>query len=86
MEVRRILDEATREVRAILLARRPALEALALRLIEKEVIEGEELRQLIEEFHPGPKLVHSSAAIAAPAEEDEPPTVPLLEDGAKGKR
>jgi cell division protease FtsH len=69
LEVRRILDEATREVRAILQTRRPALEALALRLIDKEVIEGEELRQLIEEFHPGPKLVHASAAIAAPVDD-----------------
>ena len=73
LEVRRILDEATREVRAILQARRPALEALALRLIDKEVIEGDELRQLIEEFHPGPKLVHASAAISAPTAADEPP-------------
>ena len=53
MEVRRILDRATQEVRDILLQRRPVLEAVAERLIEKEVIDGEELRQLVAGFAPG---------------------------------
>jgi cell division protease FtsH len=83
LEVRRILDEATREVRAILQTRRPALEALALRLIDKEVIEGDELRQLIEEYHPGPKLVHASAAIGPAAVEEEIPSI--RSDGTAAK-
>jgi cell division protease FtsH len=57
LEVRQILDEATAEVRSILQERRPALEAVALRLIEKEVIDGAELRGLIEAHSPGIKLV-----------------------------
>ena len=44
-------------MRAILAARRPALEALAARLIEKEVIDSDELKQIIEENSPSPMLV-----------------------------
>jgi cell division protease FtsH len=57
VEVRRILDEATQEVRSILLARQKALEAVAQQLIEKEVIDGDELRHLLEQYLPGPQLV-----------------------------
>ncbi len=52
VEVRRILDSATQDVRDILHQRRPLLEAVAERLIEKEVIDGEELRRLLAEFAP----------------------------------
>ena len=41
-------------------ARWPALEALAVRLVEKEVMDGAELRQLLEQYDPGPKLVPGS--------------------------
>jgi cell division protease FtsH len=68
MEVRKILDDATEEVRSILQARRSALEAVAQRLVEVEVIEGTDLRQLLEHHHPGPKLVPGSLAVAAAAE------------------
>jgi cell division protease FtsH len=57
IEVRRILDEATQEVRSIIQSRQKALEAVAQRLMEKEVIDGDELRQLLEQYAPGPKLV-----------------------------
>ncbi len=57
LEVRKIIDDATEEVRGILESRRDALEALAQRLIEKEVIDGAELRQLLEQHHAGLKLV-----------------------------
>jgi cell division protease FtsH len=65
VEVSKILDDATGEVRSILLARRGALEALAQRLIEKEVIDGRELRELLEQTIPGPRLVPASDAIGA---------------------
>jgi cell division protease FtsH len=68
LEVRKILEDATEEVRTILLSRRPALEAVAQRLVEREVIEGSELRQLLEEHNPGPKLVPGSLAVPAAAE------------------
>jgi len=56
-EVRRIIDEAIEKVRRIIEARRPALEALALRLIDKEVIDADELKQIVEENSPSPMLV-----------------------------
>jgi cell division protease FtsH len=65
LEVRRIVDEATAEVRSILLARRAALEALAQRLIEKEVIDAVELRTLLDQHYPGPNLVPGSQAVEA---------------------
>ena len=54
-------------MRELLPARRPALEGIALRLIEKEVMDGAELRQLLEVTTPGPRLVPSSDALATAA-------------------
>ncbi len=56
-EVRRIIDEMIEKVRAIIASRRPALEAMAARLIEKEVIDSDELKVIIEENSPSPMLV-----------------------------
>ncbi len=61
-EVRRIVDEAIAKVRRLLESRRPALEALAKRLMEKEVIDGEEMRHVIEETSPGPWIVPGTNA------------------------
>ncbi len=47
LEVSRILEAAHERVRQILVARRAMLETLAHRLLEHEVIEGEELRRII---------------------------------------
>jgi len=47
LEVSRILEAAHERVRQILVARRAALETLATRLLEREVIEGEELRRIV---------------------------------------
>src|SRR5262249_9180436 len=63
VEISKIIDNATEEVRTILRERRAALEAVAQRLIEKEVIDGTELRQLLEEHSPGPKLVPGTLAV-----------------------
>jgi cell division protease FtsH len=75
VEVRRILDDATAEVRSILVARRAALEALAQRLIVKEVIDAAELRLLLEQHLPGPKLVPGSQAVdvGEPPAREQPP-------------
>ncbi|MEX0714893.1 MAG: ATP-dependent zinc metalloprotease FtsH [Pirellulales bacterium] len=56
-EVGRIIEEAIGKVRQILGARRPALVGLADRLIEREVIDADELRQIIEDHSPTPHLV-----------------------------
>ena len=46
-EITRILDAAQRRVRETLTARRSALEALAKLLIDKEVIDADQLRALV---------------------------------------
>jgi len=60
-EVKRITEEAIERVRRILEARRPALVGLAERLIEKEVIDADELKQIIEDNSPSPVLVPGTA-------------------------
>jgi len=73
VEVRKIIDDATRAVREVLLSRRGALEAVARRLMEKEVMDGAELRQMMEQYAPG---------VVPPAAADPEGTV--LEPGANG--
>jgi cell division protease FtsH len=46
-EVRAIVDDAYREVTALLTDKKPKLEALALMLLEKEMVEGSELEALL---------------------------------------
>ena len=60
-EVRRIIDEAIENARQILATRRPALDALARRLMENEVIDAEELKQIIEDHSPSPQIVPGTA-------------------------
>ena len=50
MEVRRILDTATQDSARHPAQRRPAFGSCGRALIEKEVIDGEELRRLLAEF------------------------------------
>jgi cell division protease FtsH len=75
LEVRKIIAEATEAVREVLRTRRGALEAIAQRLVEKEVMDGGELRQLLEQHVPGPHLLPGSAALppVALADLDDPP-------------
>jgi cell division protease FtsH len=74
-EVRRITDESIEKARAIIEARRAALEALAARLIEKEVIDSDELKQIVEENSPSPMIVPGTgiARKRAAAREDSSP-------------
>jgi cell division protease FtsH len=68
MEVRKILDDATDEVRSILQSRKAVLESVAGVLVEKEVIDGSELRQMVEKHNPGPRLVPGTLPVAAAVE------------------
>jgi cell division protease FtsH len=47
LEVRQIIDNATEEVRSIIQRNRVPLEMLATKLVEKEVIDGAELHELL---------------------------------------
>jgi cell division protease FtsH len=64
-EIARIVEESLERVRNILQTRRKALVALAERLIEKEVIDAEELKQIIEANSPSAVLVPGTADAAA---------------------
>jgi cell division protease FtsH len=86
MEVRKIIDDATEEVRSILKGRRAALEALAKLLVEKEVIDGAELRRILDENDPGPKLVPASAAVEDPLRPSDNGQAPLPERKAEAER
>ncbi|HEY7423992.1 MAG TPA: ATP-dependent zinc metalloprotease FtsH [Gemmataceae bacterium] len=71
LEVRNIIQDATQAVREILLSRRAALEAIAQRLMDKEVMDRTELMQLLEQHVPGPRLVPGSEALHGPPEPAE---------------
>jgi len=51
-EVRRIVDEAHGRVQKLLTRERKALDEVAARLLEKEVIEGDELAEILEQHAP----------------------------------
>ncbi len=87
VETRRIIDASTAEVRDILKARHTALEALAQRLMEKEVIDGSELKALLQALDPGPKIVPGSVAITSrtDAEDEADSAVPDIREGLAGK-
>jgi cell division protease FtsH len=65
-EVRRIVEAAIGQVRQILEARRAALEAVARRLIECEVIDGNELRNIVEASIGSPQIVPGTVADRRP--------------------
>ncbi len=56
-EVKRIIDESFERVRHILETRMASLQALSARLIEREVIDADELKQIIEANSPSPQIV-----------------------------
>jgi len=87
-EVRRIIDTAMERVRRVMESRRAALEAITKRLIECEVIDGEELRTIIEASIGTPQLVPGTEAerrapAAAPQNTVAPLPRPAVADGAE---
>jgi cell division protease FtsH len=74
-EVQHIIDQSQEKVRHILQTRRKALVALAEQLIEKEVIDTEELQQIIEQNSPSPMIVPGTTDVPKrpPAEKTQRP-------------
>ncbi len=72
-EIQRILREALERVRHILETRKDALTAIANCLIEKEVVDNDELKQLIDSHSPNPVIVPGTdvAAKRAPMAKSE---------------
>ena len=56
-EVKRIIDDMAQRTRQVLAERKQALENITQRLIEVEVIDNTELRRLVDETLPGPRVV-----------------------------
>jgi cell division protease FtsH len=78
-EVKRIIDEAIERTRHILATRRASLEALATRLIEKEVIDADELKSIIEANNRSPVIVPGTTG------DRKRPILPEIADGEVGK-
>ncbi len=71
-EVKRIVDEGLQKARQILGARRATLVALSERLLEKEVMDADELREIVEATSPEPKIVPGTESLpAGPSKEDQ---------------
>ena len=62
-EIRRIIDESLDHVRHILKTRNEALVALATLLMDKEVIDFDELRETVEKSSPSPKIVPGTEGV-----------------------
>ncbi|MCE2798842.1 MAG: ATP-dependent zinc metalloprotease FtsH [Planctomycetaceae bacterium] len=56
-EVKRLIDESAAHARTILTERRSALEALANRLMEVEVVDGQDLKKIVDATIDGPRVV-----------------------------
>ena len=83
IEVKRIIDEAIGKARHILETRRQALEALANRLLEKEVLSGEELKEIVEANSPSPLIVPGTEGDRKrPAETPKPSEAPQAESSS----
>jgi len=62
-EIRRIIDDSLEKTRHILETRSKALRALAEALLEKEVIDMDELKRIIEANSPSPVIVPGTASV-----------------------
>ncbi len=72
-EIQRILDAGLQKVRHVLQTRRAALEALAQRLMEREVIDTDELKSTIEAASPSPAIVPGTGDAPKRKVVEEPP-------------
>ena len=70
-EIKRIIDESLDKVRHILETRQKALEALAACLMDKEVIDNGELKEIIETNSPGPVIVPGTDSTTKRAASDQ---------------
>jgi cell division protease FtsH len=66
-EIRHIIDQSLEKVRHVLQTRRKALNALAEALIEKEVIDTDELKEVIERASESPMIVPGTDEVATKA-------------------
>jgi cell division protease FtsH len=63
LEIRRIMDECLETVRGILKSRRSALEAMTKALLEREVMSGEEILEILNAHKTGPQLMPGTSLL-----------------------
>ena len=81
-EVKRLIDEAIQKTRTILGERRGALEALAQRLIEVEVVDSDDLKSIMDASIGGPRVVPGTSTGSIPISAK---SAPITESGNTGK-
>ena len=81
-EVKRLIDEAIQRTRMILGERRGALEALAQRLIEVEVVDSDDLKKIMDASIGGPRVVPGTGTASNPI---SPKSVPAMDSGSVAK-
>jgi cell division protease FtsH len=80
-QVKRIIDQSIVVVRDILVQRRDALEAITVRLMEVESVDGVELKQLIEDNTESPRVVPGTLKTT-----DEPADLAVVTPDAPARR
>jgi cell division protease FtsH len=80
-EIRRIIASGIESARHVLETRRAALRALTERLMEKETIDADELKNIIEASSPSPMIVPGTAEAAKRRPPEEPPLPELRASG-----
>jgi cell division protease FtsH len=82
LEIRRIIDECMEISREILRTRRPVLEQMTTELIEREVMNSDQLKVILDAHRTGPQL-KPGTSIPRPAAPDEPAVPPGGRGGLK---
>jgi cell division protease FtsH len=74
LEIKRIIDTAYDTVFEILIARRPVIEHLTKELLEREVMDGKQIQEILDQYKTGPRIAHGTFAphnpTTAPGEQE----------------
>ncbi len=62
LEIKRIIDTAYDSVFEILVARRPVMEHLTKELLEREVMDGKQIQEVLDQYKTGPRIAHGTFA------------------------
>ena len=84
-EVCRIIDSSIEKVKHILATRRTALEAIAQELLEKEVIDADDLKRIMEDNAPTATIVPGTDEVAKRAAEEAASETPADSKPAEGE-
>ncbi|MCY2964982.1 MAG: ATP-dependent zinc metalloprotease FtsH [Planctomycetota bacterium] len=67
LEVKRIIDEAAQTVQELLVGRRPILEQMSKELFDKEVMDADDIRRIMDAHTTSPQLVPGTGVSPSPA-------------------